>query len=166
MQQKKHSSTWGDGGRKWNRGWPHGWNDCKNDLIQNQELVTHTCHQTMNDSHHEEMDNNGLAHTFPSQGPLKSITAVIWFCSGDWGLSLGAKRLSLSLYNKMVFLERGKITKGLIKKSYQAPGKSPKAEQSEFGKRLSGNLFINRNRRPDDLRLESQVLKGTNHREL
>ena len=56
----------------------------------------------------------------------------------------------MSLYNKMGFGERGKITKGLIKKSYQAPGKSPNAEQSEFGKTLAGNLFINRNSGPDD----------------
>lgn len=41
-------------------------------------------------------------------------------------------RLSLSPYSKMVFLERRKISKGLIKKSYWAQGKNPKAEQSEF----------------------------------
>lgn len=32
----------------------------------------------------------------------------------------------------MVFLERGKISKGLIKKSYPAQGETPRAEQSEF----------------------------------
>lgn len=32
----------------------------------------------------------------------------------------------------MVFLERGKISKGLIKKSYPAQGETPRAEQSEI----------------------------------
>lgn len=73
----------------------------------------------------------------------------------------------MSLCNKIVVLERGKITKGLIKKTYQASGENPKVEQAEFGKVLPRAISSSTETEALLLgRLNGQVLKGTNHRGL
>lgn len=50
---------------------------------------------------------------------LKYVTTFIWLCNGIPESSLGEKSLPFSPYSKIVFLERGKIIKGLIIKSYR-----------------------------------------------
>lgn len=118
-------------------------------------------HQTMNCICRAEMHNEWLSvHVWITRA---SEACFNFYLILQWspGLSLREKRLSLSPYSNMVFLERGKITKGLIKKSYRTQGKNPKAEQSEFEKVLISLAMFSSTESGSGLlgRLNSHVLK-------
>lgn len=74
-------------------------------------------------------------------------------------------RLSLSPYSKMVFLERGKISKGLIKKSYWAELLSTGRKSKSWAVRISPAISSSTGTGSVLLQsLDCQVLKATNHR--